>query len=66
MSIRTGDRVVVESEKVGQPERYGTVIEAGAMLRIRWDDGSESLFSPSAGSLRVLDRSESTRDATTG
>lgn len=66
IGFKAGDRVVVESEKVGQPERRGTVEEAGDMLRIRWDDGNESLFSPSAGSLRVLEASEqeTTRDAT--
>ena len=50
-----GDRIVVESEKVGHAERRGTVIgSSGHMLRIRWDEGGESLLMPSAGALRVV------------
>jgi Domain of unknown function (DUF1918) len=50
-----GDRIVVESEKVGMPDRCGTVAAVdGQMLRVKWDDGSESSFIPAAGSLRVV------------
>ena len=49
-----GDRVVVESEKVGTPPRLGEVTQvAGAMITVRWDTGEQSTFVPSAGSLRV-------------
>jgi hypothetical protein len=45
---------------VGQPERHGEVIEVieGTTViryRVRWDDGRESLFTPTAGTMRVAD-----------
>ncbi len=49
-----GDRVVVESEKVGTPPRRGEVTAvSGRMLTVRWEAGEQSSFIPSAGSLRV-------------
>ena len=49
-----GDRIVVESEKVGTPPRLGEVTQvSGAMITVRWDTGEQSTFVPSAGSLRV-------------
>jgi hypothetical protein len=49
-----GDRVLVESEKVGQVTRSGVVTAVdGLLITVRWDSGSESVFIPSAGSLRV-------------
>ena len=60
MEAGTGDRILVEAETVGQPEREGEVLEVleGATkvtYRVRWSDGHESLFTPAAGSLRVLE-----------
>ncbi|MGH2789144.1 MAG: DUF1918 domain-containing protein [Actinomycetota bacterium] len=53
--VQVGDRVVLESEKVGQPQHTGVVTGAhGNLLRVRWDDGKESSFIPSAGSLQVI------------
>lgn len=50
-----GDRVMVESEKVGRESRVGLVVGVdGQMIRVRWDDGNESVFVPSVGSLRVV------------
>jgi hypothetical protein len=50
-----GDRVMVESEKVGTPARTGTVVATmGPMLRISWDHGGESTFVPAVGSVQVL------------
>lgn len=55
----TGDRVVVESEKVGTPERSGIVLAVnGPLLRVRWDDGAETSFIPAAGSIRIVDHLE--------
>lgn len=52
--VQVGDRVEVESEKVGQRSRSGVVMGlSGRLLRIRWDDGSESSFMPQAGSLKL-------------
>ena len=52
--VDVGDRIVVESEKVGSAARRGEVVAvAGRLLTVRWDDGSQSTFVPSAGSLSV-------------
>jgi uncharacterized protein DUF1918 len=52
--VKVGDQIVVESEKVGAPPRRGEVTAvSGRMLGVRWEDGEESRFVPSAGSLRV-------------
>ena len=52
--VEVGDRVVVESEKVGTLTRSGVVMAVdGRLATVRWDSGSESVFIPSAGSLRV-------------
>jgi len=52
--IEVGDRVLVESEKVGQVTRSGVVMAVdGRLITVRWDSGSESVFVPNAGSLRV-------------
>ena len=59
MGGRTRDRIVVESEKVGQPAREGDILEVivapyGTHYRVLWDDGHESTFWPTAGSARVI------------
>ena len=52
--VEVGDRVVVESEKVGSVTRSGVVMAVeDRLITVRWDSGSESVFVPSAGSLRV-------------
>jgi Domain of unknown function (DUF1918) len=52
--VEVGDRVLVESEKVGMVTRSGVVIAVdGWLITVRWDSGSQSVFIPSAGSLRV-------------
>ncbi len=58
MDVKVGDRIAVETERVGQPEREGEVLEliqgaGGLSLRVRWSDGHESIFSPAAGAVRV-------------
>jgi hypothetical protein len=59
MDGKAGDRIVVESEQVGTPEREGEILEvieraAGISYRVRWSDGRESVFTPSVGSARVV------------
>lgn len=59
MAARTHDRIVVESQKVGQPAREGEILEVieasyGTRFRVAWDDGHESTFRPSAGSARIV------------
>jgi co-chaperonin GroES (HSP10) len=54
--VEVGDRVLVESEKVGTVTRSGVVMAVdGRLITVRWDSGSQSVFVPSAGSLRVTD-----------
>ncbi len=60
-SARSGDVIVVDSEKVGSPPREGELLEIVAgdvrvAYRVRWHDGHESLISPPAGSVRVMRR----------
>jgi hypothetical protein len=59
MQVKPGDRVAVETEHVGEPEREGEVLEiiegsTSVTYRVRWSDGRETLFTPSAGSMRIL------------
>ena len=52
--VEVGDRVLVESEKVGAVTRSGVVTEVdGRLITVRWDSGSSSMFVPSAGCLQV-------------
>ena len=57
MTAIVGDRIIVESKKVAQPGRAGLIEdvlqEIPPRYRVRWDDGHESIFSPSAGSARI-------------
>jgi len=59
MSAKAGDRIVIESERVGQHVREGEILEVfesplGVNYRVRWDDGHESEIRPSAGSARII------------
>jgi hypothetical protein len=61
MTARVGDRIVVESERVGQAAREGVILEVieasyGIRYRVRWDDDHESTIRPSAGSARIIAR----------
>jgi len=53
MKAHTGDTIIVESEKVAQPNRTGVIEEVlhedPSRLRVRWEDGHTSILSPSAG-----------------
>jgi hypothetical protein len=52
--VEVGDRVLVESEKVGSATRSGVVTDVdGRLITVRWDSGSSSTFVPSAGCLQV-------------
>lgn len=53
---KVGDLVIVESEHVGHPGREGQVVEVLTTggephYRVRWEDGRESIFYPSLGSV---------------
>jgi hypothetical protein len=69
-SIRSGhegDVVVISGHHVGEPERLGEILEVlgeadHSHYRVRWDDGSESVFYPGGdASIRPARRSGSTR-----
>ena len=56
MLLKPGDRVEVESESTDRPARRGAIAEVvretPPRYRIRWDDGHESIYTPSSGALR--------------
>jgi hypothetical protein len=59
MTANAGDRIVVESQKVGTAAREGEILEvsekaSGVNYRVRWDDGHETEFRPAAGSARIV------------
>lgn len=58
MGANVGDRIVMESEKVGTAERRGEILEVipheiRPEYRVRWDDGRETSIRPHAGSVRI-------------
>jgi hypothetical protein len=53
MEAQIGDRIVVESNKVGQGRREGAVVDvlrgpSGQHYRVRWDSGQETILYPSS------------------
>jgi hypothetical protein len=58
-----GDRVRVESTKLGQAVREGVVTGVvGHMLRVQWSMGEESTFMPGPGSVRVVGKVKATKE----
>jgi hypothetical protein len=58
MAAKVGDRIIVESQKVGRPARAGTILEVieasyGTRYRVRWTTGQESTIRPAAGVTRT-------------
>jgi Domain of unknown function (DUF1918) len=56
---KVGDRVIMESERIERPARKGVILEVlgageGIYYRVRWEDGHESTFFPSAGSITIV------------
>jgi Domain of unknown function (DUF1918) len=65
MTVKQRDRIVIESEKTGQPAREGEILEVieaeyGTRYRVAWDDGHESTIRPAAGSAHVIHVNEAT------
>ena len=59
MDAKAGDRIIIESERVGQHDRVGEILEVadspfGRNFRVRWDDGHVSELRPKAGSARIV------------
>lgn len=58
-TARKGDRISVDSQKVGEPIREGVILEIiehdyGTSYRVQWDDGHESTFRPTAGTVHTV------------
>lgn len=56
---KVGDRIIVESEKVGIPTREGEILdviphETRPEYRVRWDDGHVSEIRPVAASYQIV------------
>ncbi|TMG60289.1 MAG: DUF1918 domain-containing protein [Chloroflexi bacterium] len=67
---RAGDRVILESERTGQAAREGEILEVlgaggGAHYRVRWEDGHESTFFPSGGSMTIIHKRTKARHPNT-
>jgi hypothetical protein len=61
-----GDRVRVESGKIGQAVREGVVTQVlGNLLRVRWSTGEESTFTPGPGSLTIVGKARVRATTTT-
>lgn len=63
-TARKGDRISVDSQKAGEVSRQGTILEIiehdyGTSYRVRWDDGHETTFRPTAGTVHTLQPSHS-------
>jgi hypothetical protein len=63
MTGKVGDRIVVESDKVGLPAREGDILEviahdSGTEYVVRWDDGHESSIRPHGGTARIVARAK--------
>ncbi len=60
MKAHVGDRIVLESEKAGQPGRAGVIEEIlqddPARVRVCWEDGHTSILTPSAGVAKITER----------
>jgi Domain of unknown function (DUF1918) len=56
MKARVGDELIVKGQHVGDADRRGVIIEVGGQdggppYLVRWSDGHESSFFPSAGTV---------------
>lgn len=65
MATSAGDRVIVESERTGEAAREGEILQVlgageGLHYRVRWNDGHESIFYPSGGSITVVPKAKKT------
>jgi hypothetical protein len=66
MTGKVGDHILVESETVGTPAREGEILEViegevRLRYRVRWNDGHESLFTPSGGAATVVPKKRRVR-----
>jgi hypothetical protein len=64
-SATVDDRIMVDSERVDEPPRTGTILEIveheyGTSFRVAWDNGHESTFRPTAGTIHTVHPPEPT------
>lgn len=58
-TAHVGDRIIVDSDKVGVPARQGEILavtphEPHDEFRVRWDDGHVTEIRPSGANYRIL------------
>lgn len=57
MRPKVGDRIVVEPKRVAQSSRAGVIAEVIRVdpprVRVRWDDGHESVLAPTDGAAAI-------------
>jgi hypothetical protein len=58
MAFAPGDHVLAEAKSTERPARQGVIEEVvhgepHPRYRIRWDDGHESIYTPTDGALRL-------------
>jgi hypothetical protein len=59
---KVGDYVIIEGTKVGAVRREGNLVGiVGSLLKVQWIDGTESVISPGAGSVRIEPRAASSK-----
>jgi len=63
MHADAGDRIEVTNNTLGAPPRHGEVLARSGStgLRVRWDNGRESVFVPSSN-CRVVEPGEARND----
>jgi len=65
MNGKVGDRIQILGQNVGSPSREGEILQVmegtvSVRYRIRWQDGHESVLSPSGGAALILPSSRKT------
>ena len=61
---KVGDYVIIEGTKVGAVRREGNLVGiVGSLLKVQWIDGTESVISPGAGSIRIEPRAASSKSS---
>lgn len=57
MRPKVGDRIIVEPKRVAQSSRVGVIAEvireSPPRVRVRWEDGHESVLTPRDGTAAV-------------
>ncbi len=67
MGAHVGDRIIVDSDKVGVAARQGEILkviphESHVEFRVRWDNGHVTEIRPSGASYRILAKAKRAPD----